>query len=209
MKPLNKVKIEWSPSFAYAIGLIATDGYLSVDRRHITMTSKDLEQIESFKRCLAIQNRIGRKSRAFGQEKRYYYVHLGDRVFYDFLLSIGLTPAKSKTLKRLRVPDEYFVDFLRGCIDGDGNINIFWHSESRHPQLRVRLSSASIKFLEWIRREGSKKLDIKGGWLERSQRCWALAYGKADSVRLLNFLYYRGVCSYLMRKYWIAKPFLN
>ena len=57
----NKVKIEWNKKFAYAIGLIATDGSLSNDMRHIDFTSKDLELVDLFKRCLKLQNKIGRK----------------------------------------------------------------------------------------------------------------------------------------------------
>lgn len=47
MKPKGKVKIEWNENFAYAIGLIVTDGSLSIDGRHINFTSKDLEQIQN------------------------------------------------------------------------------------------------------------------------------------------------------------------
>ena len=35
----NKVKIIWNNNFAYAIGVIATDGNLSPDLRHINITS--------------------------------------------------------------------------------------------------------------------------------------------------------------------------
>lgn len=41
MKPLSKIKIKWSPKFAYCIGLITSDGNLSKDGRHISFTSKD------------------------------------------------------------------------------------------------------------------------------------------------------------------------
>ena len=33
-----------------------------------------------------------------------------------------MTPEKSLTLGPLAIPDEYFPDFFRGCIDGDGSI---------------------------------------------------------------------------------------
>ena len=42
MKRLNRVKTEWSPEFAYAIGLLVTDGSLSKDGRHINFSSMDL-----------------------------------------------------------------------------------------------------------------------------------------------------------------------
>lgn len=48
MKPMNKVKIKWSPEFAYAIGLLVTDGSLSKDGIHIDFTSNDKEQLVNF-----------------------------------------------------------------------------------------------------------------------------------------------------------------
>lgn len=47
-KQKGKVKIEWSADFAYAIGLLASDGCLYNDERHINFTSKDIEQINNF-----------------------------------------------------------------------------------------------------------------------------------------------------------------
>ena len=54
MKPLNKTKIKWSPDFAYAVGLLTTDGSLSKDGRHISFTSKDLQLAKLFKKCLKL-----------------------------------------------------------------------------------------------------------------------------------------------------------
>jgi hypothetical protein len=47
-KPKEKVKVRWSRAFAYGIGLLASDGNLSPDKRHINFTSKDKELIDLF-----------------------------------------------------------------------------------------------------------------------------------------------------------------
>jgi hypothetical protein len=208
MKPLRKVNIKWCPDFAYAIGLIVTDGCLSGDGRHIELSSKDEEIIENFRKCLGIDNKIGRKAREKSADKRYYRIQFGDINFYNFLLSIGLEPAKSRTIGRLRIPAEYFRDFLRGCLDGDGNINIQRHPESMHPQLRVRITSASKKFLIWLKVEIANNTDIKGGWIRPVIRAHELSYGKSDSVILLSYIYYDVQVRCLKRKYLRAKPFL-
>lgn len=209
MKRLKKVQIKWNPNFAYAIGLIATDGNLSTDGRHLNMTSKDKEMIINFKKCLGIKNKIGRKSRGHSQEKKYFVVQFGDINFYEFLLSIGLTPAKSKTISKISMPKKYFADFLRGCIDGDGSISIGKHPESRHPQLKIRLASASMNFLNWIKEEIILHINPKGGWISESKSVYILNYAKADSVKLLKFMYYDKQSYYLKRKYLIGKPFLD
>jgi len=209
MKRLSKVKIQWSSNFAYAVGLIATDGNLSKDGRHLNFTSKDKELIVTFKKCLDIKNKIGRKTREKSKIKKYFQVQFGDRNFYDFLLSIGLKPAKSKILGKLKLPKKYFADFLRGCIDGDGNIDIHSHPESRHPQLRIRLNSASIDFINWVKGEITELVKPAGGWIDHYSGVYILNYGKSDTIKLLNFMYYHKVKSYLGRKYKTAKKFLG
>jgi hypothetical protein len=209
MRRLEKVKIAWSPDFAYAVGLLATDGSLSIDGRHLNLTSKDRELIDTFKECLGLKNKVGRKGREKSKIKRYFQVQFGDRNFYEFLLSLGLTPTKSKTIGPLNIPKEYFADFLRGCIDGDGNIIIVKHPESQHSQLRVRLSSASPLFLYWVRTKLLRHLRLRGGWIERNRSVLILIYAKADSIKLLNFIYYKGAKRYLTRKYKVAQPFLR
>lgn len=209
MRRLSKVKIQWSPDFAYAIGLIATDGNLSKDGRHLNMTSKDKDLIHVFKKCLHLNNKIGRKTREKSKIKKYFQIQFGDKNFYGFLLSLGLTPAKSKTIGPLDIPKDFFADFLRGCIDGDGNIDIHNHPESQHLQLRVRLFSASKNFLRWIKNELVRQPRLKGGWIENYNSVSVLSYGKSDSVILLNFIYYNDVTSYLKRKYLVARPFLR
>ena len=209
MKRLSKVKIKWSSDFAYAIGLIATDGNLSKDGRHLNMTSKDKELIIIFKKCLNIKNKIGRKTREKSKIKKYFQVQFGDKNFYEFLVSLGLSPAKSKTLGILKIPDIYFADFFRGCIDGDGNIDIHSHPESQHLQLRIRLNSASINFINWVKGKIDKLVEPKGGWIKYYSGVYVLSYGKADTIKLLNFMYYYKVRYYLKRKHKIAKQFLR
>jgi hypothetical protein len=209
VKRQSKVNTTWTPEFSYAIGLIATDGSLSKDGRHIDFTSKDKELVELFKKCLGLENKIGVKSRGGSKQKNYFRVQFGDKNFYEFLLRIGLTQNKSKTINKLSVPSKYFGDFLRGCIDGDGNIGAHNHPESQHPQLRVRLFSTSPVFLKWVHKQLVITLHLSGGWIGINNRVYGLNYGKADSFKILDFIYYSKVRYYLKRKYIIAKPFLD
>ena len=122
----RKIHIEWSPNFAYAIGLITSDGNLSSDGRHIGFVSKDYELIEKFKTALAINNKVRMGVRGGETAKKYFYVKFGDKVFYNFLNGIGLFSRKSKTIKFVDIPNNLFKDFLRGLFDGDGTFYTFW-----------------------------------------------------------------------------------
>lgn len=200
----------WSPSFAYTIGLITTDGNLSPDARHISFTSKDRVLALNFKRALQLEAKIGKKARGGSTEKKYYVVQFSSVDFYRFLLSIGLTPAKSKTLKKLLVPKEYFSHFLRGCVDGDGSITEFMHPESKMPQLRVRLASASLDFLKWIQGEIRQHVGVEGGWIykDRKKSVLTLTYAKSDAIRILRFIYANCAYNFLPRKKKTATKYL-
>jgi hypothetical protein len=60
-----------------------------------------------------------------GKGSRCYRIQWGDRRFREWLIGIGLSPAKSLILGPLLIPDVYFPDFFRGCIDGDGSIVVY------------------------------------------------------------------------------------
>ena len=202
-----KVKIIWSSKFAYAIGLLATDGNLSKDGRHILFTSKDKDLPPLFNKCLDIENKITKKARGGSKIKKYYVVQFSDRNFYEYLVKIGITPKKSKTIERVSVPRKYFRDFLRGCIDGDGSISIFNHPESKHKQLKVRLASASQNFLLWIHKNIRNTLKTKGGyiWKDNNKNVYTLSYAKEDGGKILLFVYYSSSVPCLKRKRDIAK----
>ena len=202
MKPLGKVKIRWSPQFAYAIGLLTTDGSLSNDGRHINFTSKDEEQINNFRLCLDLKNKIGKKARGGETEKKYYVIQFGDVNFYKFLLGIGLIPNKSKTLGELKIPTPYFFDFLRGHFDGDGCFYSYWDPRWKSSfMFYITFLSASKSHTEWIRENIKKSLDIKGHITKSiNSSVYQLKYAKAESLKLIPRLYYKKDIICLTRK---------
>lgn len=206
-KRLNKVKIEWTISFAYAVGLITSDGNLSTDGRHILFTSKDKSLALIYKKCLGLNNTIGKKARGGEKIKKYYVVQFGDVNFYNYLISIGITPRKSKTICEVGVPEIFFADFFRGCMDGDGSLSVSTHPESKHLQLKVRLYSASLVFLTWIHKSIAKLWKIEGGHIYKDPKksVYALSYAKSDGGKILSFMYYKKDLPCLERKRQIAQ----
>lgn len=205
----EKVKIEWSPNFAYAIGLITSDGCLSSDGRHIQFVSKDLELVEKFKIALAITNKIFRVARGGETFKKYYRVGLGDKVFYRFLNSIGLTSAKSKTIQSVSVPNEFFADFLRGLFDGDGTIYSYW--DTRWPKsfcFKISFASASLNFTNWLKEKLTNLYGVKG-ILHKGKGVWNLEYTKGDSKILSTVMYCQANLLFLERKYLKVKEMLE
>lgn len=208
-KPANRVSMQWSRELAYALGLIASDGCLSGDGRHVEFNSKDKDLVAQFKKCLRLHNKIGKKSRAREKIKKYYRVQFGDVTFYAFLVSIGFMPAKSKKLGILKIPFLYFSDFLRGCIDGDGSITSFRHPESQYLQIRLRVVSASLVFLRWIQETVKHLVEVDGGWIENSPKISVLTYATADALKIFRFIYYSEKVPSLRRKRLRAESFMR
>lgn len=192
----------WSADFAYGVGLIATDGSLSKDGRHISFTSKDLEMIDNFQKSLGVSVRIGKKSRGHEKEKRYYVVQVGDVRLYRFLESIGLMPNKSKTIGEVRVPKKYFFHFLRGHFDGDGTFYSYWDPRWKSSFMFYTVFiSASRRHIEWLRQCLAHVLGISGHVTKGADTSvYLLKYGKSESRRLLKKMYARGSMMYLSRK---------
>lgn len=190
-KPKGKVKIAWSPDFAYAIGLIVSDGNLSPDGRHINFTSKDLEMIQLFQKALGIEIHIGRKANRASKEKSYFVVQFSDVLFYQFLMSIGLMPNKSKIIGEIKIPAKYFFDFLRGSFDGDGCTYSYFDPRWRSSfMFYTCFVSASPAHIIWLREEIRKRINIRGHINSDSKRLFQqLKYAKADSLKLLMKLY--------------------
>lgn len=201
MNPLNKIKIRWSPELSYAIGLLVTDGSLSKDGRHIDFTSKDMEQLKNFMRCLGIKNKIGQKTSGFSN-KTYTRIQFGDINFYKFLLKIGLMPKKSKIIGKVLIPRKFFFDFLRGHFDGDGSFYSYFDPRWRSSFMFYTVFiSASKNHVQWIQESICRFLKIKGHITKSiNGSVYQLKYAKAESLKLLPKLYHDSKIVCLSRK---------
>lgn len=209
MRPKNATTTKWSHNLAYAIGLLATDGNMSSDGRHIIFTSKDKKLIDSFKNCLKLNNKIGKKSSGSVKEKKYFIVQFGDVNFYRWCRSIGITPHKSKTIAAIKIPDKYFFDFLRGCFDGDGTSYAYWDKRWHSSYMfYLAICSASPAFIKWLQKK-IEKLAKASGHISMSKGIYQLRFAKRETIILFDKMYYKNNLPYLKRKYDKVKDFLK
>ena len=171
---------------------------LSGRKGHLSLISKDVDQIETFRRCLRLEVPISQIRTATGIHHKVLWC---DRGLYDWFVGAGLTPAKSRTLGPLAVPDSVFPDFFRGCIDGDGSVLVYidrYHA-ARRPQyvyerLYVSLVSASLRFLDWIKASVGRMVCVGGaihrsGPRDRPLVDAALRQGRIDTAHRLDVLF--------------------
>lgn len=188
-KPQRKVRIRWSKNFAYAIGLLASDGCLS-GGRHIILVSKDLEQLQNFMKALSISVPIGKTKSGYNGNISLK-IQFSDVLFYQFLESIGLMPKKSKIIGKIKIPQQYFFDFLRGSFDGDGCTYSYWDPRWKSSfMFYTTFVSASSKHITWLRDEIYKRLKVHGHLTGDGRKItFQLKYAKADSIKILKKMY--------------------
>ncbi len=217
MKDFN---CKWSPDLAYAVGLIATDGNLSKDKRHILFTTTDRPLANTFRTCLGIKNKITTTPPSGFGKKRAYRINFGNVKLYRWLQKIGLTPNKTLSIRKLDIPQKYFVDFLRGHLDGDGSVFTYIDrymtykgKKYAYRRLYTNFISISPEQIKWIQHRIKEVLNIAGAlsyYLKKDRKfpIWQLRFAKNDSLKLLSWIYYKPGLPCLIRKRKIAERFL-
>ncbi len=188
----------WTPTLAYAVGLIATDGGL-VRGRSIAFPSADRELVEILLRCLGKSNTISVERSEEGN--LYYRTQIGDVAMYRWLVSIKIEPRKSLTIGAIDVPDEYLLPLTRGLLDGDGSImnkvaraDTKRRSDYRWEYLQTKFVSASLAHVMWLREKLNTATGMRGYLMTkkaegRRNACYTLRFSKRASMRLLPLLY--------------------
>lgn len=199
-QPRKLFSTEWSARLAYAIGLLASDGCLSPPFSLIDLTSEDHEQLENFIDCLGVPLRITYKPGGGG--RRYGRVQFKNVLFYKFLLSIGLTPKKSKRIGPLAVPGDFFWDFLRGLYDGDGSSHAYWDPRWKSSYMFYTIFvSASADFIDWLRAEIRSRTGFSGHTTcDKRGSVYQLKFAKKDSLVILRAMYHSANVVALSRK---------
>lgn len=119
------------------------------------------------------------------------------------LMNLGVVPNKTHNYQTPKIPEEYFFDFLRGYIDGDG---CYYRNNRSHC---MHITCASFDILNWLK-------DVLGSYdihttiyKENELKYRLVCTKKCDLKRLLNFLYHDKFSICLSRKYDKIKHLLN
>jgi len=204
---------KWTPKLAYVVGLLVTDGNLSKDGRHIIMRSSDRSLLKTFRLCLNLKNKIG-KTYNILTKKPSYRIQFGNVQFYNWLTTVGITPAKTYTIGPIRIPDKFFRDFLRGHLDGDGSVYTYQDRYNNYKgriytnrRIYTNFCSASQTHASWLYNKILALSEIKGALLCDKSRIlknhvplWEIKFAKKASIKLWQWIYYQENLPCLKRK---------
>lgn len=159
-----------SPKLAYWAGFIFADGCLKKCKNNkwtnyklnISLNEKDREHLEVFCNDIGlskdkITNIPARRGAAQVQ------VNIGHKRLLDFMTMWGVVPRKTYNFVKPDIPNHLLPHFIRGWIDGDGNIAIRGYGKSNtiritgnkdaliwlKTQLEILGFSGKIYFSEW------------------------------------------------------------
>lgn len=120
------------------------------------------------------------------------------------LMNHGVVPDKTHNYSLPNVPDEYFFDFLRGYIDGDGCYYV-----NNNGDISINITCSDKKVLVYLQ----DILDIYGidtnVYKEKEFKYRLYCYRQEDVEELVNLLYHDGFSLCLSRKYDKIKNLLN
>lgn len=174
----------------YWLGFFVADGGISSVNNDIVLnlSEKDISHIEKYRNFIDIRLPIYKIEKTHAIRVVY-----ANKSIKEYLVSLGITPKKSKTVKIQFVFDRHFI---RGLFDGDGCISAYSKKSGNYKWSLVTGSkefSTQIKtFLD------SNNVDYR---LSFSNNLWIFSTSKKSSIQKLYNILYKDASIYLTRKY--------
>jgi hypothetical protein len=121
-----------SESKAYILGFIASDGCVQPELNRVKIDLKDSDEdiLRKIQNEIGHKNNLSRYSQEIDIGDKHYTAHtsrlvISSKKMVEDLKKYGVVKNKSNILDVAleKIPDDFFFDYLRGVIDGDGCIS--------------------------------------------------------------------------------------
>jgi len=193
----------------YLLGLFITDG--NMYHGEASLSSIDLDILNKIDKLLSTKTCISKKSNS-----NCYRLRINNKIIFNWLLQNGCIPNKTKVVKFPDVPKQYIPDFIRGLIDGDGNIGMYKNRavirfDSASLDLITKFSDElillginnKISLTKWI------KTTINGKQIKSTTQMYRIALSGLKVYKLLKIMYYSDTSLYIQRKKEVARTIYN
>jgi hypothetical protein len=214
----------WTPEMAYVLGFIYADGNLFEGRNRnpnaktsatdsrISIAQKDPEILEKIKVLMSCDKKLYKTKNT---PKGYIYrLDLNGEEIFEDVVKLGLTPAKSLTVRFPEMPQDCVRHFIRGCWDGDGSVYIEWPkrvfasyvsgSQEFLESIVLELYRIGIRSKKLIRSRGEERWQFKPLTIHeyKGRQGYYIRVGDKNIEKLFHY-FYDGVDEslYLKKKY--------
>lgn len=177
---------------AYVLGFLAADGTIPSAGRSVVLMlqARDVHILRDIRMAMGSDARIMERKidPRWPNRGPYKFIYFGSQKLVADLMSLGITPRKSHTLRYPILPKRLERHFIRGLLDGDGSIKeqSFCFLGTEHLIDGMRAAIFAHTGLLLVKAHAENKL-------------WALRGGKKTKV-VLNWLY-ENASIYLKRKH--------
>ena len=188
----------WKPKMAYILGYILTDGNISWNTEKsykaltITAAVKDKDNLEKIRLELK-----STKELLYSKHTKSYRLIVNSKPICIDLMNFGIIPRKSLIVKFPKIPDRFLNHFIRGVVDGDGNVR--YVNRKRSPYFEITICSGSREFLDKM----SKRILSMGIYAKVRQHknnVYILQYSCQRGLKLAGWIY-KNKNLYLDRKF--------
>lgn len=182
---------------AYTLGYLYADGSLenavSIRGKYIRVSSVERNNIVKIKKWLGSEHTIVSQPPKTKNSKISYLLRIGSHELYDDLISLGLYPNKSLTIKFPSIPKKYLSQFVRGYFDGDGCVRIDMKKGKRQSLILNKLctvfTSGSKEFLQELAIQVHETIKTDLLKVYNGHHSFMLSYTTQDSVKMFKFMY--------------------
>lgn len=177
----------WSDEMVYILGFIYADGNINwnIEKSYraltITAAAKDKKHLENIRHRMK-----STKPLLYSSKTNSYRLIVNNKAICQDLMEIGLTPRKLLTVKFPEIPSKHLKDFIRGVIDGDGNIR--YVNRKKSPYFEITISSGSEEFLSSLA-EKVKTIGIEAKVRKHSGNTFILQYSCKRGLALARWIY--------------------
>lgn len=214
-KVISEIFLNETADSFYLLGVYMTDGWLH--NLKVGLSSKDKDWLAIIRDNICPGKPVYRKKKGTITE-----LVINDIDVSNWLISYGCTPRKSLTLSlKKKIPSEYYPDFIRGMIDGDGCITIYTNKGKSN--LTVYLCSASKRIIDqveimipnhivchqYVRPLSRKKRSLNGQTVIERHPQHKLNFTGVMAQKILEWLYYPGHLFSMPRKLKRAKKAID
>ncbi len=188
----------------YWAGFLAADGWIEGERNRVglALQKQDIGHLEKFKLAVSSSHDIC----PFMQESAFRIRFNSEKMVQDLNSIFNITPAKTHTYMLPYFTEDYlFLEFMRGYIEGDGNLNL-----TASGRVALSLCSANKSFLEefksiceiLLNKSIEQKIVLN---INPKGQVYNIRFTLDDSAVLINMLYKNSTtATRLDRKFKIA-----